>query len=60
MLTHNIQEAADIGIPMRMLVDVISEKNTNFYRRLTYFCVNNKQVSIFSMLGRCEIEVSVS
>nr|XP_047909692.1 uncharacterized protein LOC106041217 isoform X1 [Anser cygnoides] len=44
VLTHNIQEAADIGIPMRMLVDVISEKNTNFYRRLTYFCVNNKQI----------------
>ncbi|XP_050569866.1 uncharacterized protein LOC118249263 [Cygnus atratus] len=44
VLTHNIQEAADIGIPMKMLVDVISEKNSDFYRRLTYFCVNNKQI----------------
>ncbi|XP_042654834.1 uncharacterized protein LOC116959373 [Tyto alba] len=45
VLTHNIQGAADIGIPMRMLVDVISEKNNNFYKRLTLFCVNSKQIT---------------
>ncbi|XP_040976270.1 uncharacterized protein LOC115335953 isoform X5 [Aquila chrysaetos chrysaetos] len=45
VLTHNIQGAADIGIPMRMLVDVISEKNSDFYKRLIHFCVNSKQVT---------------
>ncbi|XP_075623870.1 uncharacterized protein LOC142604009 isoform X2 [Balearica regulorum gibbericeps] len=45
LLTHNIQAAADIGIPMRMLVDVVSEKNNNFYKRLTRFCVNSKQIT---------------
>ncbi|XP_075370784.1 uncharacterized protein LOC142415850 [Mycteria americana] len=45
VLTHNIQGAADIGIPMRMLVDVISEKNSDFYKRLIHFCVNSKQIT---------------
>ncbi|KAM6244422.1 uncharacterized protein M6G45_010876 isoform 1-T1 [Spheniscus humboldti] len=45
VLTHNIQGAADIGIPMRMLVDVISEKNSDFYKRRTHFCVNSKQIT---------------
>ncbi|XP_033921269.1 uncharacterized protein [Melopsittacus undulatus] len=45
VLTHNIQGAADIGIPMRMLVDVVSEKNSDFYKRLIHFCVNNKQIT---------------
>lgn len=55
MLTHNIQGAADIGIPMRLLVDVVSEKNSDFYKRLIHFCVNSKQVSVSSMLVRCEL-----
>lgn len=59
VLTHNIQGAADIGIPMRMLVDVISEKNSDFYKRLIHFCVNSKQVSVSSILVICEIEVKV-
>ncbi|XP_023792385.1 uncharacterized protein LOC111935942 [Cyanistes caeruleus] len=45
VLTHNIQEAADIGIPMRMLLDVISEKNSDFYKGFINFCVNNKQIT---------------
>uniref|UniRef100_A0A8B9N7B0 Vitellinogen open beta-sheet domain-containing protein n=1 Tax=Accipiter nisus TaxID=211598 RepID=A0A8B9N7B0_9AVES len=45
VLTHNIQGAADIGIPMRMLVDVISEKTSDCYKRLINFCVNSKQVT---------------
>ncbi|XP_014791696.1 PREDICTED: uncharacterized protein LOC106884686 [Calidris pugnax] len=45
VLTHNIQGAADIGIPMRMLVDVESEKNSDFYKRLTHFCVDSKQIT---------------
>ncbi|XP_054698985.1 uncharacterized protein LOC129213269 isoform X2 [Grus americana] len=45
LLTHNIQAAADIGIPRRMLVDVVSEKTNNFYKRLTHFCVNSKQIT---------------
>ncbi|XP_065541888.1 uncharacterized protein LOC136017503 [Lathamus discolor] len=45
VLTHNIQGAADIGIPMRMLVDVVSEKNSEFYKRLIHFCVNSKQIT---------------
>ncbi|XP_061847955.1 uncharacterized protein LOC133625092 [Colius striatus] len=45
VLTHNLQGAADIGIPVRMLVDVILEKNSDFYKRLSHFCVNNKQVT---------------
>ncbi|XP_054127144.1 uncharacterized protein LOC128933963 [Melozone crissalis] len=45
VLTHNIQGAADIGIPMRMLLDVISEKNNEFYKGFINFCVNNKQIT---------------
>ncbi|KAM6378848.1 uncharacterized protein J5M81_010458 [Pluvialis apricaria] len=45
VLTHNIQGAADIGIPMRMLVDVVSEKNIDFCKRLIHFCVNSKQIT---------------
>ncbi|XP_064582376.1 uncharacterized protein LOC135454311 [Zonotrichia leucophrys gambelii] len=45
VLTHNIQGAADIGIPMRMLLDVISEKNSDFYKGFINFCVNNKQIT---------------
>ncbi|KAK2543908.1 hypothetical protein Q9966_002757 [Columba livia] len=45
VLTHNIQGAADIGIPMRLLVDVVSEKNSDFYKRLIHFCVNSKQIT---------------
>ncbi|XP_014750232.1 PREDICTED: uncharacterized protein LOC106864956 [Sturnus vulgaris] len=45
LLTHNIQGAADIGIPMRMLLDVTSEKNSDFYKGFIHFCVNNKQIS---------------
>ncbi|XP_050762156.1 uncharacterized protein LOC127022570 [Gymnogyps californianus] len=45
VLTHNIQGAADVGIPVRMLVDVISEKTSNFYKRLIHFCVNSKQIT---------------
>ncbi|XP_053936194.1 uncharacterized protein LOC128853691 isoform X2 [Cuculus canorus] len=45
VLTHNIQGAADIGIPMKMLVDVISEKNSDIYKRLLHFCVNSKQIT---------------
>ncbi|XP_054068030.1 uncharacterized protein LOC128913816 isoform X3 [Rissa tridactyla] len=45
VLTHNIQGAADIGIPMRILVDVISEKSSDFYKRLIHFCVNSKQIT---------------
>ncbi|XP_071300797.1 uncharacterized protein [Agelaius tricolor] len=45
VLTHNIQGAADIGIPMRMLLDVISEKNSDFYKGFIHFCVNNKQIT---------------
>ncbi|KAM9555572.1 uncharacterized protein ACIB01_007669 [Guaruba guarouba] len=45
VLTHNIQGAADIGIPVRMLVDVVSEKTSDFYKRLTHFCVNSKQIT---------------
>lgn len=55
MLTHNIQGAADIGIPVRLLVDVVSEKSSDFYKRLIHFCVNSKQVSVSSMLVRCEL-----
>ncbi|XP_059718042.1 uncharacterized protein LOC132335482 [Haemorhous mexicanus] len=44
-LTHNIQGAADIGIPMKMLLDVISEKNSDFYKGFIHFCVNNKQIT---------------
>lgn len=60
MLTHNIQGAADIGIPMRILLDVISEKNSDFYKGFINFCVNNKQVSVFSISVICEIEIEVS
>jgi len=60
VLTHNIQGAADIGIPVRMLVDVISEKSSDFYKRFIHFCVNSKQVSVPSTLARCEVEVKVS
>nr|XP_041575127.1 uncharacterized protein LOC115497284 [Taeniopygia guttata] len=45
VLTHNIQGAADIGIPMRMLLDVASEKNSDFYKGFINFCVNNKQIT---------------
>ncbi|XP_077043164.1 uncharacterized protein LOC143695376 [Agelaius phoeniceus] len=45
VLTHNIQGAADIGIPMRMLLDVISEKTSDFYKGFIHFCVNNKQIT---------------
>ncbi|XP_057263855.1 uncharacterized protein LOC130598454 [Pezoporus wallicus] len=45
VLTHNIQGAADIGIPMRMLIDVVSEKKSDFYKRLIHFCVNSKQIT---------------
>nr|XP_021393671.2 uncharacterized protein LOC110474526 [Lonchura striata domestica] len=45
VLTHNIQGAADIGIPMRMLLDVVSEKNSDFYKGFINFCVNNKQIT---------------
>ncbi|XP_041257507.1 uncharacterized protein LOC121334429 [Onychostruthus taczanowskii] len=45
VLTHNIQGAADFGIPMRMLLDVISEKNSDFYKGFIHFCVNNKQIT---------------
>ncbi|XP_030814120.1 uncharacterized protein LOC115909152 isoform X2 [Camarhynchus parvulus] len=45
VLTHNIQGAADIGIPMRMLLDVISERNSDFYKGFIHFCVNNKQIT---------------
>ncbi|XP_058278614.1 uncharacterized protein LOC120759796 [Hirundo rustica] len=45
VLTHNIQGAADIGIPMRMLVDVISEKTSDSYKGFINFCVNNKQIT---------------
>ncbi|OPJ87781.1 hypothetical protein AV530_001177 [Patagioenas fasciata monilis] len=45
VLTHNIQGAADIGIPMRLLVDVVSEKNSDLYKRLIHFCVNSKQIT---------------
>ncbi|XP_064529642.1 uncharacterized protein LOC135423377 [Pseudopipra pipra] len=60
VLTHNIPGAADIGIPMKMLIDVISEKNSDFYKRFIHFCVNSKQVSVSSMLVRCEIEVEIA
>ncbi|XP_039239514.1 uncharacterized protein LOC113982708 [Pipra filicauda] len=45
VLTHNIPGAADIGIPMKMLIDVISEKNSDFYKRFIHFCVNSKQIT---------------
>ncbi|XP_050836234.1 uncharacterized protein LOC103817726 [Serinus canaria] len=45
VLTHNIQRAADSGIPMKMLLDVISEKNSDFYKGFINFCVNNKQIT---------------
>ncbi|KAF2981704.1 hypothetical protein EK904_015086 [Melospiza melodia maxima] len=45
VLTHNIQGAADIGIPMKMLLDVISEKTNDFYKGFINFCVNNKQIT---------------
>ncbi|XP_055661896.1 uncharacterized protein LOC106112882 isoform X1 [Falco peregrinus] len=45
VLAHNIQGAADIGIPMKILVDVILEKNSDFYKRLIHFCVNSKQIT---------------
>ncbi|XP_066417236.1 uncharacterized protein [Molothrus aeneus] len=45
VLTHNIQGAADIGIPVRMLLDVISEKTSDFYKGFIHFCVNNKQIT---------------
>ncbi|XP_053848337.1 uncharacterized protein LOC128815553 [Vidua macroura] len=45
VLTHNIQGAADIGIPMRMLLDVVSEKSSDFYKGFINFCVNNKQIT---------------
>ncbi|XP_057891811.1 uncharacterized protein LOC131090453 [Melospiza georgiana] len=45
VLTHNIQGAADIGIPMKMLLDVISEKYNDFYKGFINFCVNNKQIT---------------
>ncbi|KAJ7411082.1 hypothetical protein WISP_104499 [Willisornis vidua] len=45
VLTHNIQGAADMGIPMKMLIDVVSEKTSNFYKRFIHFCVNNKQIT---------------
>lgn len=60
MLTHNIQGAADIGIPMRILLDVISEKTSDFYKGFINFSVNNKQVSVFSISVICEIEIEVS
>ncbi|XP_066186507.1 uncharacterized protein [Sylvia atricapilla] len=45
VLTHNIQGAADIGIPVRLLLDVISEKKSDFYKGFINFCVNNKQIT---------------
>ncbi|KAJ7409931.1 hypothetical protein BTVI_55017 [Pitangus sulphuratus] len=45
VLTHNIQGAADMGIPMKMLIDVISEKNSDFYKRFIHFCVNSKHIT---------------
>ncbi|XP_054017227.1 uncharacterized protein LOC128897188 [Dryobates pubescens] len=45
VFTHNIQGFADIGIPARTLVDVVSEKNSHFYKRLIHFCVNSKQIT---------------
>ncbi|XP_027741644.1 uncharacterized protein LOC114058465 [Empidonax traillii] len=45
VLTHNIQGAADMGIPMKMLIDVISEKNSDFYKRFIHFCVNSNQIT---------------
>lgn len=60
VLTHNIQGVADIGIPMRMLLDVISEKTSDFYKGFINFSVNNKQVSVSSISVIYEIEVEVS
>ncbi|XP_032560203.1 uncharacterized protein LOC116795019 [Chiroxiphia lanceolata] len=45
VLTHNIPGAADIGIPMKMLIDVISEKTSDFYKRFIHFSVNSKQIT---------------
>ncbi|XP_064008707.1 uncharacterized protein LOC135180262 [Pogoniulus pusillus] len=45
VLTHNIQGFADIGIPLRTLVDVVSENNSHFYKRLIHLCVNSKQIT---------------
>lgn len=60
VLTHNVQGAADIGVPMRVLLDVISEKTSDFYKGFINFCVNSKQVSVSSTSVICEIEVEVS
>lgn len=60
VLTHNIQGAADIGVPMRMLLDVVSEKTSDFYKGFINFCVNNKQVSVSSISVISKIEVDVS
>nr|XP_033819216.1 uncharacterized protein LOC117369188 isoform X2 [Geotrypetes seraphini] len=45
LLTHNLQPAADLGIPARTSVNVTSERNGDLYQRFSQLSVDSKQIT---------------
>ncbi|KAG8432922.1 hypothetical protein GDO86_017258 [Hymenochirus boettgeri] len=45
VLTHNIQPAVNLGVPTKAILDMTTERSSEFYKRSVQLSLDNKQIS---------------